>query len=168
MHRRAAWGLCAALAAGAAAPALAADPAPSESKPWYARLVGGDSKKPEEKTFGSTAAKPGVVYGPMDPAALAEALKAEQAAYQRRLDVCLKLRQIAVRTNDDQLTEQADELERQATALYHARTAKLGVKAALRAAPEPPAGALSAAPVPVSVDEPVPAKAERFREVPRD
>lgn len=164
MHRRAAWGLSFALAAGATAPALAADPAPSESKPWYARLVGSDSKKPEEKTFGNTGARPGVVYGPMDPAALTEALKAEQAAYQRRLDVCLKLRQIAVRTNDDKLTEQADELERQATALYHARTAKLGVKAALRTAPDAdvrPAAAVTVAP-------PAPAKADQFREVPRD
>ena len=165
MNRRAAWGLSFALAAGATATAVAADPAPTESKPWYARLLGGDSKKPDEKTFGDTAARPGVVYGPMDPAALAEALKAEQAAYQRRLDVCLKLRQIAVRTNDDKLTEQADDLERQATTLYHARTAKLGVKAALRTAPEPevkPAAAVTVAP-------PTPAKsADQFREVPRD
>src|SRR5215210_4593874 len=93
MHRRAVWGLSFALAAGASAPAPAADTTPPESKPWYARLVGGDTKKPEEKTFGDTAARPAVVYGPMDPAAMTEALKAEQAAYQRRLDVCLKLRQ---------------------------------------------------------------------------
>src|SRR5207237_1161101 len=69
-------------------------------------------------------------------ATLAEALKAEQDAYQRRLDVCLKLRQIAARANDDRLTEQADDLERRATALYHARTAKFGVRAALRATPD--------------------------------
>jgi hypothetical protein len=168
MHRRAAWGLCAALAAGAVAPVVAADPAPSsESKPWYARLIGGESKKPEEKTFGDTAARPAVVYGPMDPATLTEALKAEQSAYQRRLDVCLKLRQIAARTNDDQLAEQADDLERQATALYHARTAKLGVKAALRSAPEPAADVKPAAAV--TVAPPTPASAtDQFREVPRD
>ena len=167
MHRTAAWGLSAALAAGAAAPAFAADPAPSESKPWYARLVGGDSKKSDsEKTFAATPLRPPVVYGPMDPAALAEALKAEQDAYQRRLDVCLKLRQIAARTNDERLTEQADDLERQATGLYHARTARLGVKAALRSVPDA-ADLTPAAAVTVVPPRPA-APADQFREVPRD
>lgn len=164
MHRRAAWGLSIALAG--LAPALAADPAPTEPRPWYARLVGGDAKKSDGKTFGDTTARPAVVYGPMDPVTMAEALKAEQVAYQRRLDVCLKFRQIAARTHDNTLAGQADDLERQATALYHARTAKLGVKAALRSVPEP---AAVAAPVTaVTVAPPTPTAADQFREVPRD
>jgi len=42
--------------------------------------------------------------------------------------VCTKLRQVAVEANDDKMLEKADGLEQQATALYHQRTARLGVR----------------------------------------
>jgi hypothetical protein len=137
MHRTAAWGLCAALSSSVVVPAAAADPAPKPepARPtWFGRLLGpsAEKKSETEKTFGSVPARPPVVLGPMDPIVLAEALKAEQDAYQRRLDVCLRLRELAAELNDDRLTAQALDLERQATALFHQRAARLGVKASLR------------------------------------
>src|SRR5262245_44260269 len=120
MHRIAAWGLPA-LAAGALAPAaLAADPAQPEKPGLVSRWLGGAESKPNpEKTFADVPARPPVVLGPLDPAVLAAALRAEQDAWQRRMDVCLKLKQIALARGDEPLARQADELERQATALYY-------------------------------------------------
>jgi hypothetical protein len=69
-----------------------------------------------------------VITAPLAPETLAEALRAEQDAYLRRLDVCTKLRQVAIETNDEQLLAKADGLEQQATTLYHQRTARLGVR----------------------------------------
>ena len=43
------------------------------------------------------------------------------------MSVCLKLRQTAMETNDESMMRQVDELERQATSLYHARVTALGV-----------------------------------------
>lgn len=85
-------------------------------------------------------------YAPLPPDALADALRAEQAAYSRRLDVCTRLREIAVRTNDDKLYDRSLALEQQADALYHGRTARLGVKPGLRAT-SAPAGVRSPADV---------------------
>src|SRR5205807_1210666 len=55
------------------------------------------------------------------------ALRAEQEAWERRMSVCLKLRQVALDANDEPLMQQVDELERQATSLYNARATALGV-----------------------------------------
>ena len=167
MHRFAAWGLSA-LAAGASAPAaLAADPAQPEKPGLVSRWFGGSDPKPDsEKTFADVPARPPVIFGPLDPAVLAEALRAEQDAWQRRMDVCLKLKQIALDQNDEPLARQADELERQATALYHQRTARLGVKAGVRG----PADVFDrtvgvAPPEPVVAEKPTAAPAREFREV---
>ncbi|OWK35062.1 hypothetical protein [Fimbriiglobus ruber] len=179
MNRYAAWGLSAALVIGATArTARAADSDvgpgprtatsdPPDTRPWYARLTGdgtsGSStpKKPNgPKTFGDVPARPPVIVGRLDPVTLAEALKAEQDALQRRMEVCLKLREVAVKANDDKLLEQADALEKRATAVYHQRTARLGVKSALRS----PVDALDrrlgtgAAVDPLAVDAAKPAK----------
>ena len=127
MIRIAAWGLTTALSAGVVASVLAGEPLP--------RVVG-DSRKTaansSSATFGDIPARAPVILGPMEPHVLAQALKLEQEAYQRRLDVCLKLRRIAVEQNNDTLLRQADDLEREATVVYHLRTAKLGVKTSLR------------------------------------
>jgi hypothetical protein len=112
----------------------------------------------------------------MDPVVLAEALKAEQDAYQRRLDVCLRLRELAAELNDDRLATQALDLERQATALFHQRAARLGVKASLRNPEDVLDRTLGsgAAVTPLTVAPPVPAdgkataSSKQFREVPRD
>jgi hypothetical protein len=66
-----------------------------------------------------------------------EAVKAESAAWQRRMAVCLKLREAAIARNDDQLLKQVDELEYQATAIYKQRVGALGVPKTK--APLPPA-----------------------------
>ena len=113
--------------------AHAAEPTPrdkAEAPSWYSRftpsLPGGD-KKPD-----ATPARPPVAVAPLEPAALAEALKAEQDAWGRRLEVCLKLRVVGNDANDEAMMKRADDLEKQATALYHSRVARLGVKAPLR------------------------------------
>lgn len=165
MHRIAAWGLGAALAAGAAAPcAFAADP---PGKPWYARLLGSGSDAESAKTFADLPPRPAVVVGPLDPSTRAQALRAEQDAWQRRMDVCHKLREIAAEANDDRLFTRADDLERQATALYHQRVSRLGVKAPPRGPVDPDDRQVVAGPGDLpAVATPVPAApARRFREV---
>ena len=122
--------------------AHAAEPLPrdkTETQPWYSRLtpkLPGDKKPDPDKTFAATPARPPMAVAPLEPAVLAEALKAEQDAWDRRLDVCHKLRVVGNETNDEALLKQANDLEKQATALYHSRAARLGVKAPLRGKPE--------------------------------
>ena len=118
------WGVGAALAG--AGYCAAAEP---DAKPWYGRLMG-TADKPD-------AAPPPrlAVSGPLDPNTLVEVIRAEQAAWDRRLEVCHKLREIAAAANDDSLTRQADALEQQATQLYHQRTARFGVKRGRTPAP---------------------------------
>src|SRR5438094_300403 len=95
------------LALFAAAPAFAADPAPSPAAnaPWYKRWfgVGPDSvvakPKPERR----------------DPALEAATVRSRaEADLDRRQRVCTELRQIASDTNNSQLEAKADELERHA------------------------------------------------------
>lgn len=132
MRRFGAWGLTAALATGAGISAsLAADPPPqpaSSAKPWYNRLFGDEKPSPPPPSAAATPARPPIPTAPLAPEAVAEALQAEQEAYLRRLEVCTKLRQLALESHDDALMQQADTLERQATALYHGRVARFGVK----------------------------------------
>jgi hypothetical protein len=121
---------------GSAMLAGAAEPAKPETGSWLSRMMPSGKKPEAEKTFGNTPLRPPVVIAPLEPSAIAEALKAEQQAWDRRMEVCLKLRMIADKTNNDALAKQADDLEKQATALYHHRSARLGVKAPLRGKPE--------------------------------
>lgn len=67
-----------------------------------------------------TAAKPA-------PAVIdAAAVRArEEAAYLRRMDVCLKLKEIAERTNDAELGRLADQLDERAKDVYFRRIAAL-------------------------------------------
>jgi hypothetical protein len=74
---------------------------------------------------------------PLPADQLAEALRAEQDAYLRRVSVCTELRRIAVQQGDDATVRQADELERQFGALYSARVAALGVTRTKAPLPEP-------------------------------
>lgn len=127
--------------------ARAAEPPPgdkAESPSWYARLAPGltGGKKPDaDKTFGATPARPPLAIAPLEPAVLAEALRAEQDAWDRRLEVCHRLRVVGNGANDEALLRQANDLEKQATALYHSRAARLGVKPPLRGKPEAAAAA---------------------------
>jgi hypothetical protein len=121
--------LAAAAAAGLMGAAAAADPAPA-GRSWLDKLTGGEpAAKPAEPdgTFGGTPHKP-ALFAPLDPGVQAEAVRAEQDAWQRRMDVCLKLQQAAAAKGDEALMSRAAELEAQATALYAARVARLGVK----------------------------------------
>ncbi len=130
MYRFRAWGLAALAAAGATA-AGASDPPSRASRPAQPTTTVYD------KLFGKKPAKAAPAPGKTDPAppvapglpvdVKAAALREEQDAYERRMAVCLKLREIAVQQNDDSLLRQVDDLERQAGALYHARTAALGI-----------------------------------------
>lgn len=127
MHRFRAWGLSAALAAGAGASATAADPppAPRAARPpttLAAKLFG-----PKPPAPGPSAAPPAAAPVPMSPEALGEALRLEREAYLRRASVCDELRRVGVERNDDALIRRADEIERQAATVYNQRVAALGV-----------------------------------------
>lgn len=139
MRRFRAWGVAAALAIGAGAPAAAADPpsATTDSRPWYKRMFV-SAPKPAGPTVRSgpvAVAPPNQMptSTPLSPEAVAVAFKAENDAYLRRLDVCVKLRQAALDRNDDSLWRQVDELERQAKAIYEQRVGALGIPKSAKA-----------------------------------
>lgn len=144
MHRFRAWGLSAALAAGAGAPATAADPPADPPRPavqrpttLYAKLFG-----PKPPAPAAAAMRPAAAPAPLSPEAVADALRLEQQAYLRRVSVCDQLRLAGAERNDDALVRQADEIERQAAAVYNQRVAALGVPRVKSALPESPAGVL--------------------------
>ena len=126
-----------ALVAGGCLTAYAVEPIPSEkleTKPWYSRLMWDSKPKPKpdaDKTFATTPSRPAVALT-LDPAVLTDALRAEQEAWDRRMEVCRKLREVASPNDSEAITKQANDLEKQATALYHQRVARLGVKGPLR------------------------------------
>src|SRR5205807_8891314 len=108
MHRFRVWGLSAALAAGAGAPvAAAADPgdvrppAPQQTT-LFAKLFG-NSPKPAGPTTRSGPVTGMGSAAPLPPEVLADALRAEQEAYLRRLTVCSELRRVGTEANNDAL-----------------------------------------------------------------
>lgn len=125
------WGL-AVVGVALGAPAVAADP---PAKPTEPTAVGRmfAAKKPA----GPVVRNGPVLTAPYSPEVLADSLRAEQEAYLRRLSVCGELRRVAGETNDDALTRQAEELERQAAAVYNARVAALGVPKVKAPLPQP-------------------------------
>jgi hypothetical protein len=133
MHRYRAWGIAALAAAAWGAAAQATDPPratrPGQSTTVYDKLFGKDRAKAAAPADAAKTAADAAKAAPagLSPDAVAGALRDEQAAWERRMAVCLKLREVAVERSDDALLRQADDLERQATSLYHARTAALGL-----------------------------------------
>jgi hypothetical protein len=127
------WGLSAALAAGGGAAAGAAEPVakPLEQTTLMHKLLGPKTPKPGPRPA------PPTITAPLSPEVLADALRAEQDAYLRRVSICTELRRVATDRADDQLLRQADELERQAAALYNARVAGLGVSRVKSPLPNP-------------------------------
>jgi len=115
----------------AADPPPAANPA--ESRSLVSRL--NPFAGPEVGKPAPMPGRPAMAIGPLAPDAMIEALRAEQEAYARRLDICTELRRVAVGTRDDKLGVKADELERLAEETYNQRIAKLGVKSQHRAKP---------------------------------
>lgn len=97
---------------------------------WMARLFAKTGKKaPDPETAKpSTPLRPSVITAPLSQELLSEAVKAEEAACMRRLDVCAKLREAAIAANDESLLRQIDELERQAIELCHGRITRLGLR----------------------------------------
>jgi hypothetical protein len=135
MKRIRVFGLTIALAAGWGGPALAAEP-PPERTTLMAKLFGPSKPKQSGPTVRDPQ-RPLTISMPLPPDQLAEALRAEQEAYLRRVSVCTELRRIAVERGDDAMAHQADELERQVGALYNARVAALGVARTKAPLPEP-------------------------------
>lgn len=128
MYRFRAWGLAALAAAAGATAAGASDPPPRATRPGTPSTVYDIlfNKKKAAPAPGKAAPPPPAEPGlPAD--VKAAALRDEQDAYERRMAVCLKLREIADQRNDEALHRQVDDLERQAGALYNARTAALGI-----------------------------------------
>lgn len=113
MTRRSIRRLAAILAIGAAGTAaIAANPKPPETK----------------------SARPPVVVAPLTAEVIADSVRSEQDAVLRRLDICDKLRKLGESTGNPALIQQAEDLEKQATTLYSARVARLGVKGGPKAA----------------------------------
>jgi hypothetical protein len=150
MNRFRAWGVGAALGvliAGTAAPVAAAEPPPattSDDRPWYKKLFFSPPAQsgPVVRDSSSIVAVPGVMHAgsALPPERVAELQQAERAAWMRRMDVCLRLRDVANEQNNKDLEHQVDELERQVNALYKQRVSALGVPN-VKAPLPPPAGA---------------------------
>lgn len=94
---------------------------PTSSRTWLERMWG----RPESENNNRS---PSLVTQPLTDEARAEAIEAEQRAWDRRMQVCWELRRIALERKDEALLRQVDELERQANLVYTQRTAALGVK----------------------------------------
>ena len=95
-----------------------------------------ESSWPWSNWFGQKAAKPEAkpALRPTLPDAAARpiandalsVLEREQKAYQRRLDVCDRLEQFAVDTDNLELQRQVEELKEKAFAVYQQRALRLG------------------------------------------
>jgi len=133
MHQYWTWGLAATAWLGATAPLVAADdslrPARPSAPPTtvFAKVFGPSKPKLGPIARGSSPVRSPSVVAPLPSDVVFFALRAEQEAWERRMSVCLKLRQVAMEANDEPLMRQVDELERQATSLYNSRATALGV-----------------------------------------
>jgi len=159
MSRFRAWGTAAALAV---APAVAAadPPATTDSRPWYKKMFS-SSPKPAGPTVRSGPVTP-APSAPLSQEIVAEAVKAEYLAWERRMSVCLKLREAAIARNDEALLRQVDELERQANAIYQQRVSVLGMPKSK--APLPPASSTGfAASFDLAPEKPIDPKAAAAR-----
>jgi hypothetical protein len=143
MRKLGACGLAAALAVGlGTATALAGEEDRSNdtkattkpSSTWWNPVTwfGPQEKKPEEKKTApkkekQTAKKP--AFATKAPTVVAEAAAErarEESVLLRRLQVCDKLMEIAVRTNDNDLLRRVEELDERARTAYAQHTAHLG------------------------------------------
>jgi hypothetical protein len=135
MNRFGVWWSAAALGAllAAAGPGRAADSplaTTADDRPWYKKLFVSPPAQPGPAARTAPVVSiPGAsgIGSALPAEVVADAFKGEVAALQRRMSVCLKLREAAVALNDRELERQVDELERQINALYAQRTGALGV-----------------------------------------
>jgi len=101
-------------------------------------------KEAREREAKATAALGGVPGGPPPSLkSLEEERAKEQNAYFRRIEVCDRLMQIALQTNDSALLRQVEDLEKQAFDLYQKRTGVAAAKLPASSA-DPDAKALDA------------------------
>jgi hypothetical protein len=115
-----------------------------------AALCGGVAFAAAPKS-GDPKAKAPVVVAPLGADVVAEAVRNEQDAVLRRLDICDRLRRLGEETNNPALVQQADELQKQVSEVYGSRVARLGVKGPKAESSSPTvdgASVVPAAPVP--------------------
>jgi hypothetical protein len=144
MRRRFAGGVAAVLWVGLAVSAAGAGdggdlhslPPPKEGSSWLPLWMGGRRDRPEpmkpqapekadkpDKDKADKAAAPAPRPQPNDPAAVQAR---ELNAYWRRMEVCDRLMEYAVDTNNEELQRQADELQQRTFAVYQRRTLHAG------------------------------------------
>ena len=89
---------------------------PAKSGNWFTRTFSWGGK-PETKKTDANKGEPAAAADPS-----ATVLAREGATLNRRNEVILKIREIAIRTHDDALLRKADELDERADMLYRQRT----------------------------------------------
>jgi len=129
-----------AIGAGAAVLGLAlgaslvrADDSDTDKPPtthWWDRIMPGKTAKPEADDDDDdkqvrTEPKAPVKAGPTARELAIAQREKEKANFMRRSDACLKLKQIALDTGDDELHRRAEELNDRAWSIYLQRTAAL-------------------------------------------
>jgi hypothetical protein len=130
-----AWGVTASVMMALGAAVVAAGQADGESKsapPGLLSGLFGDKSKTKAK---AGADKPAPVEDKPSAANTAEAAAAEQQrqmnAVLRRMEVCDRLRMVALQSGNEGLMRQADELEGRAREIYQRQTARLPISAPL-------------------------------------
>ena len=134
MRRVGAWGVAAALIAGLGVAAVMADDADSDAKTtpaksgWWSSWLG-EKPKPKVKTTKKPINEERPLPRPVEPAGAEQ--QREMNAVLRRMEVCDRLRTVALQTGNDELMRQAEELEARAQEIYRRHTANPPVAAPL-------------------------------------
>jgi hypothetical protein len=129
MRRVGSWGVAAALIVGLGAAVAAADDANGDSKAapvksgWWSGLFG-DKPKPHAKADKKAEVEPAALP---NGAEIAIVEQRQRNAALRRVQVCDRLRQVAVQTGNADLERQVDEMEARAWEVYRQQTAHLPV-----------------------------------------
>ncbi len=129
MLRLHAWAMGVALVWTVLAPALSAQE-PSGDLRWYHRMLGHGHRTMPTPSKSSKAATKSSSRPPRTPRIspreqAAQTLTVQQQSFLKRLNVLNRFKLIALRTGDEDLMEQAEKLERQATELYERKIAHL-------------------------------------------
>jgi hypothetical protein len=107
------WGL----AVGCAACLFGVIAADEPSRPWYARWWSASKAEPVAKVGEEKDTPPGPTP---------QQLKAKaQADWQRRMEVCQRLREVAHENGDGELARQAEELEQRVSEAYQRQTRRI-------------------------------------------
>ncbi len=148
MKRLGIWGLSVALIAGTGATAFADPPTMRAGQTTLMdKFLSLTTPKRTGPTVASDPQRAMSITAPLPPEVVADAVRAEQDAYLRRVSICTELRRVAAQQGNDTLTRQADELERQAAALYNLRVTRLGVSYAKAPLPETASGKTNLVPL---------------------